>query len=677
MSYMKVIVEIIKTKFLLLSMAFFWILLLTPLISIAKPVFKITPTFNPIYLKPNMEIIKPITFSVENVSGADLPNISFDIRHQPNPLFDARIVNGPDSCIYGSKFIKNTSCTLNVTLKSHGLLESSKLTVRVCAYGGFLCSRNLNSSIHVTQTPPALQLISIINPTLPADTEKDITYPVVFTFTNSNPTLPATGVSITKNQPNFTETSDTCGSQIAASSSCQIAGNFKTTVTGPASLSATLSYNEGTNVTTSTSTTVTDVDVIGTVSTPLPADTEKDITYPVVFTFTNSNPTLPATGVSITKNLPNFTETSDTCGSQIAASSSCQIAGNFKTTVTGPASLSATLSYNEGTNVTTSTSTTVTDVDVIGTVSIPLPADTEKDITYPVVFTFTNNNPTLPATGVSITKNQPNFTETSDTCGSQIAASSSCQIAGNFKTTVTGPASLSATLSYNEGTNVTTSTSTTVTDIDVIGTVNTPLPANTEKDITYPVVFTFTNNNPTLPATGVSITKNLPNFTETSDTCGSQIAASSSCQIAGNFKTTVKGPASLSATLSYNEGTNVTTSTSTTVTDVDVIGTVSTPLPANTEKDITYPVVFTFTNNNPTLPATGVSITKNQPNFTETSDTCGSQIAASSSCQIAGNFKITVTRLTTLSVTLSYNEGDLVILSTTTYVTPTIYQSQG
>ncbi len=91
----------------------------------------------------------------------------------------------------------------------------------------------------------------------------------------------------------------------------------------------------------------------------------------------------------------------------------------------------------------------------------------------------------------------------------------------------------------------------------MVGTVSTALPANTERDTTYPVVFTFTNNNATLPATGVKIIKSLPNFEETSDTCGSQIAAGGSCQIEGNFKPTSSGPVSLSAMLSYNEGADV------------------------------------------------------------------------------------------------------------------------
>ena len=199
---------------------------------------------------------------------------------------------------------------------------------------------------------------------LPDNIEKDTTYPISFTFRNTNSTLAATNVQINKNFPTgFTKKIDTCNKDtLSSNGTCKISGNFKPTANGPVTLSATLSYKEGIPVPLISRSNVTDVNVTGTVATPLPADYISSAQiYPVVFKFTNSNNLLSAANIQITKIFPaGFAEKVDTCNkTTLPPSSTCEISGDFKAITKGPVTLSATLTYKEGSPVTKETSSTI------------------------------------------------------------------------------------------------------------------------------------------------------------------------------------------------------------------------------------------------------------------------------------------------------------------------------
>ncbi len=393
---------------------------------------------------------------------------------------------------------------------------------------------------------------------------------------NTNPSYPLSNIQITNNCPKTFSFSNNCTTLLNPLSSCQINGQFNPEEPGEHSCEITFYSYELGKKHILLLTNVTKVTVQGHVSQGLPENTEKDTTYPVVLTFSNANTKLPATGIKVIRNFPaGFTEasTGTTCktGMMLVAGSSCQISGTYKATKTGAMAIGATLEYNEGQPVTVETTSNVTDVDVRGTLSTVLPANTEKDTTYPVVLTFSNANTKLPATGIKVIRNFPaGFTEasTGTTCktGMMLVAGSSCQISGTYKATKTGAMAIGATLEYNEGQPVTVETTSNVTDVDVRGTLSTVLPANTEKDTAYPVVLTFSNANTKLPATGIKVIRNFPaGFTEasTGTTCktGMMLVAGSSCQISGTYKATKTGAMAIGATLEYNEGQPVTVET--------------------------------------------------------------------------------------------------------------------
>ena len=214
-------------------------------------------------------------------------------------------------------------------------------------------------------------------------------------------------------------------------------------------------------------------------------------------------------------------------------------------------------------------------VTVTATKTQDIPANAAKGVTYPFTYTFTNTNTSLPATGVSFTNSFPAPDFTIDTASSSchgitsIAANSSCTWQGTFTPGSDGHKSMSATLHYSEGSNVTLTSSSEVTTVAVTGAKTQDIPANAAKGVTYPFTYTFTNTNTSLPATGVSFTNSFPAPDFTIDTASSSchgitsIAANSSCTWQGTFTPGSDGHKSMSATLHYSEGSNVTLTSST------------------------------------------------------------------------------------------------------------------
>ncbi|MEM9243113.1 MAG: beta-propeller fold lactonase family protein [Pseudomonadota bacterium] len=422
---------------------------------------------------------------------------------------------------------------------------------------------------------------------LPTILENSITYRVSMIFTNLNQRFAISGVNISKSLPEgFSETSNTCGSTLAALSSCQVNGTYNApdTATGPISVDYTLSYAEGADVSLNTTASrVTDVSVVGSVVTPLPQNIEKDTSYPVTFKFSNMNQSFPASQISLTSAPSGFVETSNDCKLPcsitqsyscldpteiiLAPSSSCTINGIYTPTVTsGSVSIGYTLSYNSGEDeresVAVTTTSNVIDVDIAGEVTQALPPNILQGQSYQVTFRFTNDNLNLPATGLVLAGNHTGFTETQNTCGSTLAPNSSCEITGEYTSPMTsGPVTLSCTLTYDQGADLTLFTNSNVlppADPAVItGEVTGSLPPILQSGDHYPVTFTFTNTGEST-ATGIATSGAPLFFYQASNDCVGSLAANQSCTITGFYTPfPTSGPVSVNYTLSYDQGANV------------------------------------------------------------------------------------------------------------------------
>ena len=122
-------------------------------------------------------------------------------------------------------------------------------------------------------------------------------------------------------------------------------------------MSSTLHYAEGSDVSLTSASQVTTVAVTGTKTQDIPANAAKGVTHSFTYTFSNTNMTLPATGVSFTNVFPAADFTLDTANSTcngittIAANSSCTWKGTFTPGTDGNKTMSSTLHYAEGSDV--------------------------------------------------------------------------------------------------------------------------------------------------------------------------------------------------------------------------------------------------------------------------------------------------------------------------------------
>jgi trimeric autotransporter adhesin len=174
---------------------------------------------------------------------------------------------------------------------------------------------------------------------------------------------------------------------------------------------------------------------------------------PLVATLSNSGTvTLNISGISIAgANPTDFSQSSTTCGSTLAAGSSCTISVTF--TPPSATTFNATLDVaDNAAGSPQSTSLTGTGVASTAPQAVLRPSSlafgNQNVITSSTAQTVTLSNPgtaTLTVTGITLGGSNPNdFAQTATSCGATLAASASCTISVDF--TPASAASVSATL---------------------------------------------------------------------------------------------------------------------------------------------------------------------------------------------------------------------------------------
>lgn len=612
----------------------------------------------------------PVVFAYTN--NSDLPATSVTITTD----YPTGFTQNSDNCT--GTLNAHSSCTIQGTFIP---ATAGDFTVGVSlAYAESTSPVPLSTS---TTADGALGIVGDVTTPLPATTSIDVSYPVVFTYTNEGSVI-ATGLNITPNYPPaFTQQSNTCSGSLAIGATCTVEGSLLPTSAGNYTVDVSLAYDQSVNpVPLSTSTSAIVVDITGEVSTPLPATTALDTSYPVIFSYTNES-SATATGLVLTPNYPTgFTENTNTCSSgTLAAGQTCSIEGSFIPTSEGDYTVATSLTYTGGpAAIPLSTSTSTIEFVLTGDVTTPLPGTLELGNEYPVVFTYTNDSP-LDATNLVFTPNYPaDFIQESNTCTSTLASNASCSVSGILilsSNTPPGPVTVELDLSYSEeGSPIVLTTSSEVESTVIItGTIIEALPTTATASATpLPVVFQYTNGG-NAPATGLNLTPNYPlGFTQDSDTCTGTLGVGESCQITGNLDISTPGNYSVSVTLDTAETSPVTLTTQITIITAEVMGSVEQALPNSTVIGTGYPVTFLFINES-ALDATVVNIGTNYPaDFVETSDTCGATLAAGASCRVQGILTPTSEGSQTVEITFQYAEGSDITLSTSTTVGTLVLQ---
>ncbi len=364
-------------------------------------------------------------------------------------------------------------------------------------------------------------------------------------------------------------------------------------------------------------------------------------------------------------NASSFSET-NTCGVSLAAAASCTISITCSPTTAGA------LTANLGANFPSPEPQESVALSCTGAAAAaPQAALTPGVVSFstvsgttspPATFTLTNaGNAALAITSVKLGgTGASSFTIGATTCGSSLAATSSCTITVSFAPTAGG--SYSATLSVTDAVGVQTSTLT--GNATAAQATLTPTTANFGSVIsgTTSVAQTFTLANAGSAALTInSITlggANASEFAIASKTCGGSLAAGASCTISVTFAPPAAGSAT--ATLSVSDNASGSPQTST------LSGT-GTPAPAPaatlTPSTLNFGSVQTGTNStaqnatltnpgNAPLAIAGISLTGTNSAAFISTNTCGSTLATGASCTIAVTFDPTSagTDAATLSV---------------------------
>lgn len=285
----------------------------------------------------------------------------------------------------------------------------------------------------------------------------------VVTLTNSGTTaITISSIGFTGADPgDFEIFSKTCGSSLAASSSCTANILFAPITTG--NLSATLKFTDSaSNSPQSVALTGYGTPVSGTVTVSPTSHSFGSINVgssSAAFGVTLSNGTASSITISSVAisgtNAGDFSISSKSCGSSLAASGTCSASVVFKPAASG--TRSATLSFTDsgtgspqkvalsGTGVSSTGGSASVSPTSLNWVSVPI-----GGIGGQKVATLTNSGSTaLTINSVTLSGTNPGqFRIYSKTCGASLAASASCTANVVFAPTISG--NLSATLNFND-----------------------------------------------------------------------------------------------------------------------------------------------------------------------------------------------------------------------------------
>ena len=446
----------------------------------------------------------------------------------------------------------------------------------------------------------------------------------------------------------FTE-SDNCAGTVVAGTSCTANVTFAPTVPGPYAGTLTVnddSFNLGP---------VQTLALTGTGTAPAASVTPASLSFQSQVIGSTSNArtiTLTSTGTgpltvtTVIATAP-FNQTG-TCIGTIAPGSTCTISVTFSPTAIGAASGSVTITDNAGTQT----------VALTGNGSAPVSLSSSSlnfgsmavGATSAARAVTLNNRQSVPLNFSSISASGP-FLVATNTCGTSIAANSSCSVGIEFSPTALGAAT--GTLTFGDDALLSPQT------VSLSGTGSAPVTLSSSNlsfnntvvgSTSKASTVTLTNNqNVALNFGGISASAG---FAISSNTCGTSIAAAAKCTVGVTFSPTAIGPAS--GTLVFTDDAANTPQT------VTLTGTGSAPVSLSTTSLSLGTVTVGRTSS-----SKSVSLTNNQSvalsfssiattaGFAISSNSCGSSIAAGARCSVSITFTPTATGAVTGALTFT------------------------
>jgi hypothetical protein len=494
------------------------------------------------------------------------------------------------------------------------------------------------------------------------------------TLTNTgNANLAITSLGTTGADPSDFAVTNTCGSSVAAGGTCTISVTFTPVAVGTRTASVTIADNAGGSPQTVSLSGSSVGPIAGLSTTSLTFSSQTVATTSAAQTLTLSNTgnaALTINSIAFTGANPgDFAQTS-TCGSSLAASSSCTISVTFTPTAVGSRAASLTITDNNNNVAGSTQSVSLSGTSTGATVSLSATniafgnqSDGVVSASQSVTLTNTGNVTLTFTSSITVTgTNATDFTQT-NTCGTSVAANGTCTISVTFKPSLVGAESAAVTLTDNAPGSP--------QSLALAGTGTGPVVSLSPTSLTFsstnvnaqnPTPQTVTVNNTgtgTLTINTVMVTGTNPASYAQTNTCGTPVAAGGNCTITVTFMPAAEG--SLPATLT------ITDNAANSPQMVSLAGTGSAPI-ASVPPSLTFstsPAVgtsatqtVTLSNNgNAPLTFTTAPLTGANPGDYSQTNTCAGSVAASSSCALSVTFTPAApgTRTATLTITDNSN----------------------
>jgi hypothetical protein len=456
----------------------------------------------------------------------------------------------------------------------------------------------------------------------------------------------------------FSFVSTTCGSSLSASSSCSVTVRFSPTST--AARSGTLSFATGAGtVNASLNATGVQGGASWSVSS-LTFATQQVSTSSAVQTVTVTNSgTAPLTisSVAVSTGSADYSQASPGC-TTLVVNGSCTISVTFTPSTPGARPGTITLVHNGSGS--SSISLSGTGQAQGGTLSTPSFPATAVGAQSTATATLTNTgvgplSVTVPSSA-SVTGSAFSFVST--TCGSSVAVGANCTVTVKFAPTSTAAASGTLTVNTGAGSLSAPLGSTGIQGYASVSPASLTFTAQQTSTTSAVQTITVTNTGTNvLTFTGVGVATGSAHFGQ-SNTCGS-VVVNGTCTISVSFTPSATGSLSGSVGLTHNGGG---------VAVVNLTGTGQAPSATLSTPSFSTTAVGSNSTATATLTNTGIaSISVTTPNaasvtgtdFSFVSTTCGTSLAASTSCTVTVRFSPTSTAARSGSLSFATGAGTM------------------
>jgi len=466
-------------------------------------------------------------------------------------------------------------------------------------------------------------------------------------------TLSISGITITGTaKSSFSEVS-TCGTSLAAAASCSITVTFKPAATGMLTGAVSIADNA--------SGAPQAITLTGTGVEPVASFSATTITFPataVGVSATAQSVTLKNTGnvaLAISKialggtNATSFSIVTNVCGASLSVGSSCAVTIGFKPTAAG--TLTGTVTFTDN----AINSPQVIQLKGTGDAPIALLFNTSLNFAGTLVGTSATSqtvtikntgNAALSLSSIAISgTNASSFSIPSKTCGTSLAAQTTCTVTVGFKPVSTG--ALTAALKFTDNATgspqaVTLTGNGTDPAVQLSVTSITFAPTLVGTSAASQVVTIKNIGSAVLSISSIQDVTTVPYFEITGGTCGTTLVVNASCSITLGFKPLATG--TFGATLKFTDNApgspQSVAVTAKGIAPAVLLSATSLTYPATTVGTAAAAQVVTIKNTgSAVLSISAVGLSGPTGNFSITGRTCGTSLVVNATCTVTVGFK--------------------------------------